>query len=339
MQHQTEHQPVEKPVLEVETDTSHTQALNTTPNQRQRRYLTGKETEFSFSLKLYTVVHGWLDVDATVKKPASLIIVEARFIYKGSDITRRFRSAELHLSFKGHDGETPEQIAQLPQISKDGRRQLKNRTSKANPSVVQYAPFRKQEKGDENSISVEQERQFGAEGGLQFQPANFNLSANNRRTQNYQQPFFSTGSADLEYDQTTGLFNGAWWKLKENPNSKIKQRVGVRPEVLLAVLVERDSDAPFRGDFSIDIDAGYWESRGKKWKWASGTAVDDPIIYDPAELPFGEVEGVNDGHLAKYRNAKELAALATRLAPFGPDGDWSRAAFGPPAGDEVRSGS
>lgn len=267
----------------------HVKTQNEPPGQPQRNNLShrGAGTSYRVDVDLSTCVHGYLDSSATQR--ASLIVLEAQFAFVGQG-PRRFRWADMSLKFVD-DPSTP-----------------------SKPDVISWAPFRFQEESDPTTIDVEEEKQGGGNisGGAGVVSGGANASV--RKKSSYQMRYFDRGTAGRFPNVKNNTYDGVWWTLQESLDPK--QRNGIRANSFFAVLIKRESDAPFIGDFQLIIEAGTWYSIRKAWETITCRAIpDDPINFLPSEPPQGKVTGIETNNLGKYTVKGELAKLVDYLNP------------------------
>lgn len=182
------------------------------------------------------------------------------------------------------------------------------------PDVISWAPFRFQEQSDPTTIDVEEEKQAGANasGGLPGGSAGINASV--RKKTNYQRRYFDRGTGGRYPNPKMDTYDGIWWTLQESLNPE--QRDGIRVNCLFAVLIQRESDAPFIGDFQLVIEAGIWYKIKKKWETVIGRAIpDDPINFDPSAKPQGKLDGIDANNLGTYLDKERLMELVDLLNP------------------------
>ncbi len=85
------------------------------------------------------------------------------------------------------------------------------------------------------------------------------------------------------------------------------------------MLVERSNDSKFQAKFEIDVNGGFrYAINNLVGTWVKGTAVDDPIIFDPAQDPIGDLEGIPADELgsrSRCVNAETQKRLSTQVSP------------------------
>lgn len=267
----------------------YTKTQNEPPDRIQRRNLThrGARTSYRVDVNLSTCVHGYLD--ASKQQRASLIILEAQFASVG-DGRHRFRCADMSLEFSD-DYQAP-----------------------SKPDVIAYAPFRFQEQSDPTAIGIEEEKQVAAtaSGGGPGGSAGVNFSASKKMS--YQMRYFDRGTAGTFHSIKNNTRDGVWWNLQESLNPK--QKDGIRANCLFAVVLTRESEAPFTGDFQLVMKAGTWYNIQEIWKETTGRAIpDDPINFDPTSPPQGTTTGITADQLGRYTDNRELEKLLDSFHP------------------------
>ena len=145
------------------------------------------------------------------------------------------------------------------------------------------------------------------------------LNASWQRTATYQRSYFDRGSVGTGDNEEFDVDDSVWWDLQESKNPH--QKDGIRPNRLFAVLLQRETDADFIGDFRLNVDAGTWQNIREEWKFKTGQTIsDDPVNFHPGRPPQGVHEGIDPNNLGEWAVGECLAKLTeiSGLEPLGP---------------------
>jgi hypothetical protein len=238
---------------------------NETPEQIHRRDIMNHEDAFFHTnIVMSACVHGVWDKENNDPTPATFILFTCEI--QGM---REFRARKikLQLEFKNvrHD---------------DGKQPL------ANPTIVSRGPevIKRLDK-----LSVLRRRERGVAGSLEapvmVKPG---ITLNQLNIEEYQKQYFAEAKSGVRHASSTDhRYTKVWWIYTENS----KKAEGVAPGFRIAVLLKRDNNSPFQGQFSItEFDAGWRHKGAGIWHdlWSERDPEEeedriiDPINFDPA---------------------------------------------------------
>lgn len=263
----------------------HVKTLNDPPDRIQRKEITsrGPESKMRVKVSLFTCVHGYLDKDHNV--PASLIILDAQFRVIGT-AKARFRYAEIRMQFRNAS------LASTPP-----------------PDVIGYAPFRTEEKFNVTTEERRKKLALGVTIGTTV-PATFQINPAWEYESSFKRRYFDRGSAGTGYNAEYDCEDSVWWALQESKNPH--QKDGIRPDCRFAVLIKRQDNQGFLGDFRVTVDGGTFYNVSEEWKFKRGRTVpDDPINFHPDQKPQGQHEGIDPSNLGIWVKDSKLIALTT----------------------------
>ncbi|KAF4997528.1 hypothetical protein FDECE_12058 [Fusarium decemcellulare] len=251
-------------LLEASLDEGQVRRQNNPAGQIQRMVITDRHPTSPYKVQviLSACVHGYLDVER--KKPASLILVDYNLnsTVDGAVFTSINTSFEFQLS-QSHPGALA-------------------------PQVIAYAPFKEPKRFNETSAKESKKHQPSAKVSPKFAGAGAGeVAYAHENAKEHDQKYFDLGQAGRDYDDKERGYR-VWWNVIQNRS----QKLGIPPQLRLAMLVERTSEEKFQAVFSIAPEGGLgytWQNL--KEKWLRKTTYDDPVIFDPSVDPMlGELE-------------------------------------------------
>lgn len=254
---------------------------NLTPSEVQRFTITdrGADSYFKSSVRIITCIHGHMEeVEGVPNQPATLLVVEYRLHPKAG---HSFDSVYTSFTFRDRE-DTPE-------------------ADRANPQVVAYAPFRRPRKWDQTVGDVKKTRDLGFAGGPGGNlPLNAEGHANFGTEESHLQQYFAKGSANVHYNNSTGLDDTVWWSLEQNKN----QKLGILPVFRVALLLTRDNFADFIGDFRMDVKGSFSyrfdQTSSSIVRFFRRLPIDDPVNFSPAQKPLqGELRELDKNALGE----------------------------------------
>ncbi|KAL6796989.1 hypothetical protein J3E68DRAFT_320846 [Trichoderma sp. SZMC 28012] len=275
-------------LFEASSDEGIIRERNDPLNEVQRSVITdrGMNSPYKVQALLSACIHGTLD--SVSKTPASLIIVDYQLeaLKEGS----MFTSATTSYTFSEYTGS--HRVGGEPASS---------------PAVLAYGPF---EYMTEFHQSTANEHNKNSQ-ELQINPQVNGISAasitfGHERESTHEQRYFERGRAGRHF--SNGRADTVWWNLVYNKS----QKLSITPKFRVAMLVERKSDSKFQAVFEIAAHSGFgYKVQEFKERWLHRTAIDDPIVFDPAKPAMGDLQGVDSMNLGLLRKRERLEALVS----------------------------
>ncbi len=241
-----------------------TKTDNHPPNEVQREVVTSRKvtSDFSFSVVMPLCVHGWENPDK--EKAMSLMVFDYEMLY-----TKRNNFVKsVKMSFTFDEAAFPAE-----ERSEEGR---------SNPRVEAYAPFAGLA-WNKTEADVKKQSHVDAKIGANY-GGSLETSGGEQKEISHTQKFFTRGQAKREYNNKTGKWDQVVWYLQQNES----QRDGIPSTFSVAVLLERASNANFRGTLSIRAEAGLWENFKSGWPRFFSIKEDDPVNFDPQKEEKGQ---------------------------------------------------
>lgn len=163
---------------------------NLAPDQVQRLTITdrGSDSYFKTSVRIITCIHGHMErVDDEPTGPATLLVLEYKLHTKPGHV---FDYVHTSFTFK---------------------ESLQNDGDAAEPQVTAYAPFRRPRRWDKTDSTITKNR--GLDGGLDVSGGalvSANFTGSKSTEESHLQQYFAQGSANIQYNDTTGLDDSVW---------------------------------------------------------------------------------------------------------------------------------
>jgi hypothetical protein len=238
---------------------------NFTPDEVQRNTITDRGTDsyFKSSVRIITCIHGHMKVvDNQPSDPATLLVLEYKLHPKPG---HKFDSVYTSFTFKESPANTGEP---------------------AKPEVIAYAPFRRPRRWDKTDASVTTNHAFGGKLGVsEGVPVSTELSTDHSKEETHLQQYFAEGSADIHYNDRTGLDDSVWWSLEHNKS----QKLGVLSVFRVAMLIKRQSMSDFIGTFKMEIHGSFkylmGQVGGQISRFLRHIPLDDPVNFSPTKKP------------------------------------------------------
>ncbi|KAK6538632.1 hypothetical protein TWF694_010210 [Orbilia ellipsospora] len=281
-------QGIEHYIFEASLDEGIIRARNDPFDEVQRSVITdrGVTSPYKVQALLKACIHGYMN--GASSNPASLIVVDYQLVSlkEGSVFT------SVTTSFTFSDCQSPQ--SDTAQASAGSA-----------PTVVAYAPFELPVRFNQSTateshktnpeLNIAPEFNGISLGGFKF---------GTESSSSHEQKYFEQGTAGRHFDGDKQI---VWWNLIHNKS----QNHGVTPQFRVAVLVERKTDSKFQANFKIAARGGFgYKIQSLKDKWLYKTAIDDPIIFDPARPPMGDLEGIEASELGKLKKRERLQGLS-----------------------------
>ncbi|KAM0344166.1 hypothetical protein ACHAPU_007888 [Fusarium lateritium] len=278
---------IDQDIFQASLDEGVVRERNDPLDEIQRSVITdrGATSDYKVQAVLRACIHGRMDGESS--NPASLILVDYQLQSLKSDSV--FTSVTTGFTFTEYSG-----------ISSSAAQ------DESSPAVIAYAPFERPVKlnqstateGSAKNAQLNLEPEFS---GIKIG----SIKVGGEKTSSHEQKYFEQGRAGRHYDR--GRPHMVWWNLVHNRS----QGSEVTPKFRVAILVERKSDAKFQADFKIAAKGGFgYKIQGLKDKWLYKTAVDDPVVFDPAKTPMGDLEGIDALQLGKLKKRERLELLS-----------------------------
>jgi hypothetical protein len=261
-------------------------ARNDPHDEVERSVITdqGPTSLYKVQALLTACIHGTLD--SVHKTPASLIIVDYQLdaLEEGS----MFTSANTSYTFSEYTGS-----------HEVGNEQA------SSPSVLAYAPFEYMTKLNQSTADIQSKNSQTFQINPQMSGISIaNIQFSHEGGSSHEQKYFERGRAGRHF--SNGRAHIVWWNLVYNKS----QKLSITPKFRIAMLVERKSDSKFQASFKIAARGGIgYMVQHLKDRWLRKTTIDDPIIFDPAKQPIGELQGIDPKNLGLLRKRERLEAL------------------------------
>ncbi|KAL8797577.1 MAG: hypothetical protein Q9195_000394 [Heterodermia aff. obscurata] len=242
-----------------------------------------KKSPYKADVRLISCVHGVLS--ETDRTEASLIVLEYHLVCTGG--AHRYTRLNTRLEFRN-------------QCQGEPRRE---------PFVKAFAPFKQSEMLDPVEIEHSKRETGEISAGLSFTPGELGASLGREREKKYKVTHFALGQAFEEYTDGKPGSDAIFWELIENKT----KTVGVPDTFRVALLIQRAHSEKFLCDFTLGLHGGVRFAVDNAFKKIIGIVDDvDPIIFDPALPPQGEIESMDPQNLGDF--AKDRMLLQS-LAP------------------------
>ncbi|UNI23918.1 hypothetical protein JDV02_009709 [Purpureocillium takamizusanense] len=261
---------------------------NATPDQVHREDVMNHEDAFFHTnIVMSACIHGTWDEEHNDKTPATFLVFTCEV---QSMREFRARKIKIQIDFRNVNNE-------------DGS------LRPANPTIVSRGPeiierfqkipvLRKSEHGIRGAI----------DGGTVVKPG---VTLHQISSDEYEKPYFAEAKSGVRHASPTDhRYVKVWWIYTENS----KGTGGVAPGFRVAVLLKRDNNSPFQGQFAItEFDAG-WRYPGAVvwhdfWSGRDPDAEEDKIIH-PINFDPTKPEPVMPKWMAGV-NCKQLVELHT----------------------------
>jgi hypothetical protein len=263
---------------------------NVPADQKHRSIVTSrgdKSRTYKSIVLLTTVVHGFLDADATPPIPATLIVLD----YRLNGLKKKkpnYASVYTELEFANTTPGLPVQ----------------------EPFVRAFAPFDQagfdQETWKEEHITTTYKiTALEIDAGIGSGRVEGDLGQERERTEKKRYFQLFQASCLSVKDGMKGC-DTVWWNLRQSEGTK----EGVPPLFRTAVLIERsDEQSQFKARFIMALETGWWTSTKNKFDRWFGISKDDPLLFDPTEQDRGCPEGVDKRRLGKLMEKEDLSGL------------------------------
>jgi hypothetical protein len=239
-----------------------------------------KKSPYKFSVEGILYADGW--EDDTKKQAMTLVVLTIKL--NCTDLNGRYRSVEMSIDF--------EDLQSTP------------KNTRAKPTVVAFAPFAKTDRWNESEAEWRRKYYAEAEVGASNM-AEVKAKAGVESETTSHKHFFDQGSAWCNFSYFDARRNGVVWFMRHNTD----QGHGVPPEMQVAVLLSRASDAEFNATYRMRLNAGTIQNFLDKAQRIFNCSRQKPSSFPikPQEIPRSAYEGKT---ILKKIDLKQLGKLA-----------------------------